>query len=193
MRRAARALSHDGGVTKPLTAAERQRLRTTANLWRALIPLLLLVAFLVVFNWPRGNGSNGVRVVDTAGPISAARIEAGFALLAPVGLSDRWRATSVEFTPAAPNSGATFRIGYVTPKDSYAEFLEGDDAPDAVVAQYGPLSTEGAVSVDGVAWQHYTRDDNSELLRHTSGKVTVAVTGRASQDELVELAASLRP
>lgn len=183
---------HHGGVTRPLTASDRQRLRTPAYLWRALVPLLVVVGLLVLFTWPRGQVSDGVHVVDTKGPIATARQQAGFPLLAPTGLSSDWRATSTEFVPAGPDSAATFRIGYVSPNGQYAEFLEGGDAPDAVAAQYGPLSVDGTATIAGAVWQRYQTANSRRLLRHTVGKVTVVVTGSAPQAELEQLAASLR-
>ena len=180
------------GVTRPLTSAERQRLRTPANLWRALIPILLLVGGLVGWQRIGQPDSSGVHVVDTAGPIAAARQQAGFPLLAPSGLSGRWRPTSTEFTPAAQYSAASFRIGYVTPAGKYAEFLESDGPADAVTAPYGVLTDRGPVRIAGSDWRNFRAGDDRTLLRRTVGKVTVIVTGNAAMPELTELAQSLR-
>jgi hypothetical protein len=60
-----------------------------------------------------------------------------------------------------------------------------------VAAHYGPLTTDGTASVGGVDWQRYRTSSDRLLLRHTTGAVTVIVTGSASQAELVELAGSL--
>ncbi len=179
-------------VTRPLTSSERQRLRSPAYLWRALIPLLALVGLLVALTWPRGTQPDGVNVVDTAGPIAAAKQQAGFVPLTPSGLSDRWRATSTQFTARGPSNGASFRIGYVTPESQYAEFLESDDAPPAVAAQYGALTEDGTATVNGARWSKFRTKNDRLLLSHRAGGVTVVVTGAASQAELIELASSLR-
>ncbi|MCW2522802.1 MAG: hypothetical protein JWO63_1137, partial [Frankiales bacterium] len=73
-------------MTQPLTPAQRQRLRSPANLWRALIPLLVIVGLAVLLVWPRGQHADGVHVVDINGPIASARTEAGFTLLTPTTL-----------------------------------------------------------------------------------------------------------
>jgi hypothetical protein len=179
------------GVTRPLNPVERQRLRTPANLWRALIPILLLVGGLVAWQRLGEPESSGIHVVDTAVPIAAARQQAGFPLLAPSGLPERWRPTSTEFTPAGQYSAASFRIGYVTPTGKYAEFLESDGPPDAVAAPYGVLTDRGPVAIAGASWRTFRIDDNRTLLRRTAGKVTVIVTGNAAMPELTELAESL--
>jgi hypothetical protein len=157
-----------------------------------LIVVLVVVGALVALSWPRGTRQDGVHVVDVTRPIAAAKQDAGFPLLSPVGLSHRWRPTSTQFTAAGPSSGASFRIGYVTPASQYAEFLESNDAPEAVAAQYGPLTVDGTATVNGSAWQQYRTNNNRILLRKTIGSVTVIVTGAASTGELVELASSLR-
>ncbi|HEV2886220.1 MAG TPA: DUF4245 domain-containing protein [Jatrophihabitans sp.] len=179
-------------MTRPLKPADRQRLRTPANLWRALIPLLVIVGLVVLLNRPGGQGSDGVHVIDPGPAIAAARQQAGFPVLAPSGLSERWRPTSTELIPAGPAEAASFRIGYVSPAGRYAELFQSADAPDAVAAHYGPLVTDGTASVGGVGWQRYRTPADRLLLRHTLGKVTVIVTGSASQPELVELAGSVR-
>ncbi len=178
-------------MTQPLTPAQRQQLRTPANLWRALAVALLVVGVVVVFSWPRGQRSDGVHVVETAGAIAAAKAQAGFPVTAPVGLGERWRPTSTALMPASNSVGASFRIGYVTPAGQYAEFLESDDAPDAVAAQYGPLTADGAVSVAATSWSLLRTSDGHRLLRRTLGRVTTIVTGTASQAELTELAGAL--
>jgi hypothetical protein len=178
-------------VTRPLTASERQRLRTNANLWRALIPLLVVVGVVVAFSWPRGQHADGIHVVGVAAPIADAERIAGFTM-APTGLNDRWRPTSTKFVAAGPSNGASFRIGYVTPSNKYAEFLESNDAPEAAAAQYGPLGVDGSANVNGAQWQQYRTNEDQVLLRTTVGKVTLIVTGSAPMNELVELAGSLR-
>jgi hypothetical protein len=179
------------GVTNPLTPAQRQRLRTPANLWRALIPILVLVFVLVAWQRLGEPKSNGVHVVDTAAPVAAAQQQAGFPLLLPFDLPGGWRPTSTEFVRAAQYSAASFRIGYVTPAGKYAEFLESNGPADAVAASYGVLTSRGSVQIAGAGWQNFRTSDDRTLLRRTVGKVTVIVTGNAGMPELTELAESL--
>jgi len=185
-------MRHHGRVTQPLSPAQRQRLRTPAYLWRSLLPLLVLVGLLVLLTWPRAPRSDGIHVIDTGPAIAAARAQVGFPLAVPAGLSDRWRPTSTRLEPAGSASGATFRIGYVTPGGQYAELLEGGDAPDAVAAQYGPLIADGTVSIAGASWARYRTGDGHPLLRQTTGERTTIVSGTAQLAELEQLAGSLR-
>jgi len=179
-------------VTRPPDPAARQRLRTPANLWRALIPLLVIVGVVVLLNRPSQQAGDGVHVIDPAPAIAAARQQDGFAVLVPTGLPGGWRPTSGELVPAEPATPAGLRIGYVSPAGKYAELFESPDAPEAVAARYGPLISDGTAAVGSTAWQRYQTSSGRLLLRHTVGTVTAVVTGSASQAELVELAGSLR-
>jgi hypothetical protein len=179
-------------MTRPPSASDRQRLRTTANMWRALIPLVVLVGIAVFIGWPRTGTSDGVHVIDISGPIAAARQQEGFPILAPTGLSSGWRATSTDLTAAGPTAPAGFRIGFVSPKGRYAELFESNGAPQAVESLYGPLTSNYPLTVNGVQWQGFLTSSNRQLIEHTTGSVTVIVTGSADNNELIALAGSLR-
>ena len=177
-------------MTRPLTPAERQRLRTPANLWRALIPLVCIVGVAVLFVLPHGVKSDGVHPVDISAPLADAR-GLGLPVRSPTGLAADWRPTSTYFPAAAPSAGASLRIGWVTPTGQYAELLQSADAPDAAAAQYGPLSADTAVRVGAVSWDGFRRPDGRQLIRHTFATLTIIVTGSADQAELAELAGAV--
>jgi hypothetical protein len=86
--------------------------------------------------------------------------------LTPAGLTG-WRANSARLTHKA--STATLYIGWVTPTDKYAALYESN-APHIAVATSRP---------------------GDRTVRRTIGKLTILVTGSASQQELGELADSL--
>lgn len=178
-------------MSGPLTASERNRLRNPANLWRALIPLVVIVVGLFIVAWPHAKG-NGVHVVSLAGPLAAAQQQAGFTVLSPTGLNQQWQATSTDFTAPVGAARASFRVGYVTPTGQYAEFLESNDAPDAVTGLYSPLTSDLPVTVNGASWTGYRTSRGRELISRTIGSVTVVVTGSAPQAELAQLAGALR-
>jgi hypothetical protein len=179
-------------MTRPPTASERQRLRSTANLWRALIPLVVLAGIAVFISWPHTKASDGVHVIDLAGPIASARQQAGFPILVPTGLGPDWRPTSADLTAAAPGTPAGLRIGYVSPKGEYAEFYESNGSPDAVAGVYAPLTSAYPVTVNGTQWTGYLTSRSRQLIEHTFGAVTVIVTGSANTAELSTLAGSVR-
>ncbi|MDR1998999.1 MAG: DUF4245 domain-containing protein, partial [Frankiaceae bacterium] len=91
-----------------MTSAQRARLRTAANLLRALIPLAALVIVVVVLTWPRGGQQGGPAIVDPGPVIDQARSMAPYTLLAPAqsgpaALPTGWRATSARID--APGAG----------------------------------------------------------------------------------------
>ena len=169
---------------------QRQRLRTPAYLWRALLPLLVLVVLLVLFTWPRAPRSDGIHVIDTGPAIAAARSQLGFPI---AGAGRPVRPVAAHLDPSgAGRAGQRRQLPdrlRDTPAGQYAELLEGDDAPDAVAAQYGPLTADGTVSIAGASWARYRTGDGHSLLRQTTGKRTTIVSGTAQQAELEQLAA----
>src|SRR4051812_45197704 len=112
---------HDGGVST--ATVDRRTARTVRNMIGALLILLMPMIGWVVLNRPSGHGP--VRVVDTKPDIREAKAEARFPVLAPAGLSARWRPTSSRVTRDDAER-VVFRIGYVTPGDKWAGLVEGD-------------------------------------------------------------------
>jgi hypothetical protein len=190
-----------------MTPAQRARLRTVPYLFRALIPLALLVLVVIVIAWPRGTDNGGVHPIDPNPVISQAREQAPYQLLAPVAsgvgaLPAGWQATSARIDDAsAPDPADSLelasgvyqlRVGYVTPNKDYAQFEESNDAQEAVLSESGPRTPGDPVKVGSDTWQSGTYSDNGEtLLFRSVGDVTVIVTGSASLDELKTLAAAL--
>jgi hypothetical protein len=176
-----------------MTPAERSRLRTFGNLWRSLIPLVVIVGIILVLAWPRSSDDGNLQVVDTAGPISYAKSVAAYPLLAPAGLPSGWRATSTRIDPAPSGamSPVVFTIGYVTPKGQFAQFRESDDRADAVRASLGAAAELDPRTIGGVQWTALRNSREEVVLLRTVGSVTVYVTGSASDAELAVLAASL--
>ncbi|MFI9270580.1 DUF4245 domain-containing protein [Kitasatospora sp. NPDC052896] len=147
-----------------------------------------LVAYLFIPH----SASDPVRVVDYSSSYSSAKRAAPYPLLAPQGLPAGWRATSVQYTPPAGNSGiATWHLGFVTPEGKYAALEQSDAAKDDVLAAVVPgYQPDGSASVDGKQWERYQGDSYRGLTEPT-GTATTVVTGSASYDELAQLAAAL--
>jgi Protein of unknown function (DUF4245) len=164
--------------------------KTLRDMVASLGVVLLIVGFLVLFV-PRPN-TDAVRVIDYSSQLTQARSDAPYPVLAPVGLSVGWRATSVRYEPE--ETSATWHLGFVTPQDAYAG-VEQSNGPRRQFVQEmtndGKL--EGTTEIDGVIWERRLRE--SKLQRSlvlADGDVTTIVTGTANWAELRDLAAALR-
>ena len=171
----------------------RPRIRgfeTLGDMVRSLAVVFLFVAFLLVLT-PRRH-FDAVKEIDYTAELRAARTSAPYDVLAPVGLPDRWRATSARLE--REDDAVTWHLGFVTPQDEYAALAQSDGDPlDFLDRQTNSGTLLGSVEVDGVQWQRYYRQaKNARALVRTSGEALVVVAGTAQFAELQELAAALR-
>lgn len=140
--------------------------------------------------------TKAVQTVSYTSEVRAAGRLTGAAVPAPSGLPDTWQATSARVDGGA-GVPVTLHIGFVTPKQQYAALEESNGASYEflrdLLGKTGARLTEGVAGVGGLSWQ-VRHDAKGQLaLTRVAGKLTIVVTGSASQAELERLAASLRP
>lgn len=162
------------------------------------------VLVFVIFVMPRGDREPDVKVVETTAPVAAFARQAPYSVTAPADLPPTWKATSVRVTdpPDSSDDGdvAEFTIGYVIDEPDHRRFamFASSNAPDAVARMLGNRPVTGQQVVDGTTWDRRGDDADHLALTRTNEGVTVIVTdgageGGAVEDDLVRLAASLRP
>ena len=183
-------------ASPPSSASDRARRLTAVNMAKSLLPLVAIV--LVVVGWYRWQQDdvNPVRTVNPTDAVRLAASQASYPLEVPTGLPEGYRPTSARTNAAQAVKGApvTLQIGYVTPSEQYAGFVESDDPQaDAVTGVLSGASPKGTVEVDGAAWTRSTTGRGETVLWHRSGSLTVLVTGSATERELETVAGSLRP
>lgn len=118
-------------------------------------------------------------------------------ILAPQGLPDGWRATSVRFVRST-DALMTWHAGYITPDQEYVAIEQTTGATDLwVQAQVNRGKPEGTLSAAGRSWQKIDRLDKVQFslvdrAKATSG-ITTIITGTAPYAELATFAGYLRP
>jgi len=119
--------------------------------------------------------------------------EAGAPVLAPTSLPGSWRANAARLT--APATGTTqLHIGWAVPGSRYAGLDEATGPATALLsAVLGTrgLTAQGTTTIDGAAWQQRTSSLGERAYTRQVGKVTVVVTGNATDEQLRLLAGSL--
>lgn len=182
------------GDDDPVASGKRRGTESAGDMVRSMGVVLAVVAVVVILVVrPRGQS---VRTVDFAGPARQTRSQASYAVLAPVGLPARWRATSVR--TSVVGRSLEWHIGFVTPRDAYAAVEQSDVAGEAAVRRYVQRFIAGAtgagrVAIAGRVWQRRAGGDPEPRgLVLDSGGVTTLVVGSASWAELRDLAAALR-
>ena len=149
----------------------------------------LFVAFLVAVAWRPA--PDPIRTVDPALQLEAARAQAEYPVLAPVGVPAQWQSTSARFEAAADGS-TTWFLGYVTPDLQYVAVTQTDgDARTFVQEQTLQGVADGQRSIDGQAWEQYVSGEQRSLVLLEAGSTTV-VTGTVSYDDLQAFVERLR-
>ena len=111
--------------------SEDRTKRGIRDLVLSLAVVSVFVAFLVAVAWRPS--PEPVRTVDPALQLEAARAQADYPVLAPIGLSSEWKPTSARFE--ATPTGSTWFLGYVTPDQQYIALTQTDGDPAAFVAE----------------------------------------------------------
>jgi hypothetical protein len=169
--------------------SEDRTKRGVRDLVLSLAVVGVFVAFLYAVVWRPA--PDPVRVVDPTLQLEAARAQADYPVLAPLGLSSQWRPTSARFE-AAGGDATTWFLGYVTPEDQYVALAQTDGDADAfIAAQTLEGRPDGERVIAGEAWQQYVADDQRSLVRTADGSTTV-VTGTVDYAQLQAFAERLR-
>jgi Protein of unknown function (DUF4245) len=167
-----------------------------ANMVRSLLPLLLICLALVGWQALRQSGEEPVREVDPTSSVRASAEQAGYDVVAPAGLPDGYRPTSARTTAGRAEAGdpVILEIGYLTPEEEFAGFVVGDDRDaDPLSRVLDGASGEEQVEISGEAWTRVTTMRGETALTREAGEATVVVFGSASDEELTEVAAAVRP
>ena len=177
----------------PTSSGKRPRGFETAGDMVRSLALVLVVVVVVFLLTVRDEPDQQITPIDYTAQLDAARAQAAYDVLAPVGLGAGWRATSAR--GSTEGGAVTWHLGLVTPADDYAAVEQSDGARATFLDEFTSGSERaGQVTIDGLAWQRLDggEPERRALLR-TSGAATTLVAGSASWGELRRLAASLRP
>jgi hypothetical protein len=164
-----------GRVTDGATAREeierpKRVSGTVMDMVRSLGLMLVIVAVTLVFvpGLLHPSKSQRVQSFQYGDYVQGFHQVTGLNAVVPVGLASGWYANSATLTHRHGN--ATLYIGWVTPTKEYAALYESDQP--------------------SIALPTVKRGDRT--VRRTIGKLTVVITGSASETELIRLADSLR-
>jgi hypothetical protein len=189
-------MDHDWPVTTPdvqPTGRTNARLRqTVVDMVRSMAVVLAVVFVIVLLAWRPE--PDAVRVVDPSPTVSLAAREAQFPIVAPTGLADGWRPTSVRWESTEESeSERILHIGYVTPGDEYAQFSLAPVTTEAFLdEQTADGVPTGSQAIGDTTWERRETDERRSLVL-VDGEVATVVSGSADWSELILLAESLEP
>jgi len=157
------------------------------------IPVLLVVGFITLKQRNDGGGRTG-EAVPYARELAGARAAVTYPVLAPVGLPDGWRATSVRLSPAGDGK-TQWHMGWLSREDRYFGLEQSDDDRSDLLADVLDGTREDGTSlVAGQPWDRLREsggDVRDRVLVRTVDGVTTIVNGTGSYAELERFAATL--
>lgn len=155
--------------------------------------VILAGAFGLYLFVPHDASQDPVRPVEYRVEANSAARAAPYELLAPEGLAEEWRATSVRYRHESDH-GAFWRLGFMDPENEYVALGQADGPAGPFIAEFtqGAEATTEQVRVAGEAWTRYTGPKYDALVRQTP-EVTTVVAGTAPADRLADFAAALAP
>ncbi|RII20808.1 hypothetical protein DSC45_03090 [Streptomyces sp. YIM 130001] len=148
----------------------------------------VIVAFVYVFV-PKDKDTEPVQEVDYTVELSTARRAAAYPVLAPDGLSPKWKATSVRYRGEEDDH---WHLGFHAPNGQYAAVEQSTRTPRKFIEEVsqGARATSVTQEIGGHTWKRYSGSEYDALVREDKGSTTV-VTGSGSIGILTKLAGAL--
>ncbi|WP_434595776.1 DUF4245 domain-containing protein [Streptomyces sp. A5-4] len=147
-----------------------------------------VVASIYVFI-PHDEKKDPTRTVDYRVELITARRAAPYPVAAPVGLPGTWRPTSVSYRGQDEDA---WHLGFLDPDDEYVAVEQSSGPVERFVRTVSQQATktERTQQVGAESWQRWEGPKYDALVRAEKG-VTTVVTGTASHERLVKMAAAL--
>ncbi|GGT66806.1 hypothetical protein GCM10014713_69280 [Streptomyces purpureus] len=152
--------------------------------------VILAAAGVMYLFIPHDESADPVKAVDYRIELLTAQRAAPYPVLAPEGLGEGWKATTVSYKREKNDA---WQLGFLDPDTQYVAIHQSTEDPK----KYIPRVTQQAAdtgktqTVAGGTWQRWEGPKYDALVR-TDGKVTTLVTGTASFDRLAQMAAALQ-
>jgi hypothetical protein len=177
-------------------AAKLRGVWSWADVFRAMAILVVVALFLAGLAAVKRGDHDPVREVTYDRELAGAREKAAYDVLAPAGLGEEWRATSVRLTDEGDGK-TLWHMGWLSPDDTYVGLEQTDDGRDDLLDQlFLDTRPDGTTVIDGQRWERLREvgdEDADYVLVRTDGGVTTVVLGRGGYAELEAFARTLSP
>ncbi|MFI6011805.1 DUF4245 domain-containing protein [Streptomyces sp. NPDC051243] len=150
----------------------------------------MLAAGVIYLFIPHEDGTPDLPRVDYRVELLTARRAASYAVVAPQGLPDSWKATSVRFQG---DDFDAWHLGLHAPDGEYVQIEQSTQKPSTFIdeASQGAQATKVTQKIGDRTWTRYTGGRYSALVHEEKGATTV-VAGTGSFKQLEQVAAALK-
>lgn len=158
------------------------------DLFLSMAVIGVVVAGIYMFI-PHDENATPVKAVDYRVELLTARRAAPYQVMAPTGLAEGWKPTSVSYERRSDNA---WHLGYLTPDGEYVAVEQSTAPAKKYVTEVSrqAADTGRTQQVAGETWQRWEGPKYDALVR-MDGKATTVVMGTASYKRLAEMAAAL--
>ncbi|MFD5782964.1 DUF4245 domain-containing protein [Streptomyces sp. NPDC126933] len=163
--------------------------QTVRDMFLSMAVIGAVVAGIYVFI-PHDENADPVKAVDYRVELVTARRAAPYPVVAPTGLTGKWKPTSVSYQGQRDDA---WHLGYLDPDGQYVAVEQSTAPAKKYVAEVTlrAADTGRTQQVAGEAWQRWEGPKYDALVRTDDGGATTVVTGTASYERLAEMAAAL--
>lgn len=174
----------DGGV-----AASNRGKQSVRNMFLSMAVITAVAGVMYLFI-PHDDKKDPVKRIDYRVELLTAQRAAPYPVLAPQGLSDDWKPTSVTYSRQDDN---TWHLGFIDPDGEYIGVEQSTAPAKKYVADvtHRAEKTARTQTVGGQVWERWEGEKYDALVRHEKGATTV-VTGTAPFERLAEMVAALQ-
>lgn len=152
--------------------------------------LIVLAAWVIYLFIPHDETRQEAKRVDYRVELLTARRAASYAVVAPVGLPETWKATSVRFRG---DESDHWHLGFHDPDGQYVAIEQSAEKPSRFIAEatQDAKKTGTTQEIGDETWTRYEGERYDALVLQGTGSTTV-VAGSASFDRLTKMAQALR-
>jgi hypothetical protein len=150
----------------------------------------VLAAGVIYLFVPHDDGEPDLPRVDYRVELLTARRAASYPVVAPQGLPDTWKATSVRFKG---DDFDAWHLGFHTSAGAYVQVEQSTEKPATFLeeATQGGQATKDTEEIGDRTWTRYTGGRYEALVHQDKGATTV-VAGTGSFEQLTQMAKALK-
>ncbi len=150
----------------------------------------VLAAGVIYLFVPHEDGTPDLPRVDYRVELLTARRAASYPVVAPQGLPDTWKATSVRFQG---DDSDAWHLGFHIADGDYVQVEQSTEKPATFLeeATRGGRATEDTEKIGDRTWTRYTGGRYDALVHQDKGATTV-VAGTGSFEQLRQMAKALK-
>ncbi|MFJ3666138.1 DUF4245 domain-containing protein [Streptomyces sp. NPDC090106] len=151
--------------------------------------LISVMAGIIYLFIPHDDSAPEVKTVDYRVELLTARRAAPYPVLAPSGLADTWKATSVRYQG---EPYATWHLGFQAPDGEYVQIEQSTEKASDFIddATQGSEATKTTETIGGDTWTRYSGGRYDALVHQADGATTV-VAGTGSYAQLKQVTNAL--